>query len=82
MEAIARESNTGIPIGVGGQGESTQRRRLVAEPEITGACGKRGGYALNRLDSNDPVSHWVCHRFRKERTLSFSIAVWGCVKKS
>src|SRR5712671_4233133 len=46
MEAIARESNTGIPIRVGRQGESAQRRRLVAEPEITGACGERGGYAL------------------------------------
>src|SRR6266850_2341579 len=36
MEAITRESNTGIPIGVGGQGEFAQRRRLVAKPEITG----------------------------------------------
>jgi hypothetical protein len=49
MEAIARESNTGIPVRVGGQGESAQRQRLVTEPEITGACGKRRGYALQDL---------------------------------
>ncbi len=49
MEAIAPESNAGIPIRVGRQGrqgESAQRRRLVAKPEITGARGKRGRYAL------------------------------------